>query len=94
MVLKNLGCNVCRSQATFALRDWAAAKLKQEQNIDPAVTKEAFTRLCRKSISDLALDDSVRVDGRSVEDIREISCEVDLHKPLHGSALFQRQAYF
>lgn len=29
-------------------------------------------------------------DGRKLEELRKISCEVDLYKPLHGSALFQR----
>lgn len=31
-----------------------------------------------------------RCDGRNLDDLRNISCEVDLYKPLHGSALFQR----
>lgn len=31
-----------------------------------------------------------RCDGRKLEELRKISCEVDLYKPLHGSALFQR----
>ncbi|XP_023225485.1 polyribonucleotide nucleotidyltransferase 1, mitochondrial-like [Centruroides sculpturatus] len=29
-------------------------------------------------------------DGRELTDIRDISCSVDLFRPLHGSALFQR----
>ena len=31
-----------------------------------------------------------RCDGRSLSDLRDISCQVDLFKPLHGSSLFQR----
>ncbi|CAG0919933.1 unnamed protein product [Notodromas monacha] len=31
-----------------------------------------------------------RCDGRSVEEVRPIHCEVDLYSPLHGSSLFQR----
>ncbi len=31
-----------------------------------------------------------RCDGRKVEDLRPITCEVDLFNPLHGSSLFQR----
>ncbi|KAG8292454.1 Polyribonucleotide nucleotidyltransferase 1, mitochondrial [Homalodisca vitripennis] len=31
-----------------------------------------------------------RCDGRALDQLRAISCEVDLYKPLHGSALFQR----
>lgn len=32
----------------------------------------------------------VRCDGRELTALRDISCDVDLFKPLHGSALFQR----
>lgn len=31
-----------------------------------------------------------RCDGRELTALRNISCDVDLFKPLHGSALFQR----
>ena len=31
-----------------------------------------------------------RCDGRSLKQLRDINCKVDLFKPLHGSALFQR----
>ncbi|MCL2007808.1 MAG: polyribonucleotide nucleotidyltransferase [Treponema sp.] len=38
----------------------------------------------------LILDKGLRVDGRGVEDIREINCEIGLLKRTHGSALFTR----
>lgn len=31
-----------------------------------------------------------RCDGREINELRDISCQVDLFQPLHGSALFQR----
>lgn len=31
-----------------------------------------------------------RCDGRELTAVRNISCDVDLFQPLHGSALFQR----
>ena len=31
-----------------------------------------------------------RCDGRSLDALRPISCDVDLFKPLHGSAVFKR----
>ena len=31
-----------------------------------------------------------RCDGRKLSELRNISCQTDLFKPLHGSALFQR----
>lgn len=29
-------------------------------------------------------------DGRKLNELRPISCDIDLFKPLHGSSLFQR----
>ena len=50
----------------------------------------AFTQLSRKVVAEKATQENVRVDGRQSDDLRPIGCQVDLHKPLHGSALFQR----
>lgn len=36
------------------------------------------------------LDDGVRADGRGVDDIRDINCEIDILPRAHGSALFTR----
>lgn len=40
-----------------------------------------------KSYKDL---NNFRCDGREINELRDISCQVDLFQPLHGSALFQR----
>lgn len=31
-----------------------------------------------------------RCDGRAINELRDIECQVDLFQPLHGSAFFQR----
>ena len=80
-----------RDRATFAVRDTAIQQLKSTYpNANPALFYEAFTKLSRKMIADFALDQGYRVDGRGKDDLRQIGCAVDLHEPLHGSALFQR----
>ena len=38
----------------------------------------------------LVIESGIRVDGRNDSQLRNINCQVDLHEPLHGSALFQR----
>lgn len=38
----------------------------------------------------MVIDSNIRCDGRGLEDFRPITCETDLYKVLHGSALFQR----
>lgn len=36
------------------------------------------------------LEDNIRCDGRDFDGLRKISCDVDMFKPLHGSALYTR----
>ncbi|XP_067277532.1 polyribonucleotide nucleotidyltransferase 1, mitochondrial isoform X2 [Pseudorasbora parva] len=51
---------------------------------------EAFNRFSREIFRNLVLQEYRRCDGRDLTSLRNISCEVDVFKPLHGSALFQR----
>ncbi len=44
----------------------------------------------RSAMRRRVLDDGVRVDGRGVDDIRDITCDVGLLPRVHGSALFTR----
>jgi len=52
--------------------------------------KKAYEELVKKSVRTSILKDHYRVDGRGVDDIRDITCEVDIASRLHGSALFTR----
>lgn len=49
-----------------------------------------FKGLEKASMRRRVLDDGVRADGRGVDDIRDITCEVGLLPRAHGSALFTR----
>ena len=68
---------VCRTRGTHP--DWEAAKIS-----------EAFSVVSSEMVRDLIFDENICVDGRGLADIRPISCQVNLHHPLHDSALFQR----
>lgn len=57
---------------------------------DAAVIMEAFNSKTKELFRELIFEDNSRCDGRGLDDLRNISCEIDLHRPLHGSALFQR----
>lgn len=57
---------------------------------DPSIIQEIFSRNCRQIFRDLIFENDVRCDGRNLDNLRKINCQVDLHKPLHGSSLFQR----
>lgn len=51
---------------------------------------ESFNTVSKEVFRNLVLNEYKRCDGRELTALRNISCSVDLFKPLHGSALFQR----
>jgi polyribonucleotide nucleotidyltransferase len=50
----------------------------------------AFRALTKKLVRERIIRDRVRIDGRGVTDIRQLSAEVDVVPRVHGSALFER----
>ena len=52
--------------------------------------KSAFEEALKKVVRTRILERGVRPDGRGVQDIREIWCEVDFSPRAHGSGLFTR----
>jgi polyribonucleotide nucleotidyltransferase len=50
----------------------------------------AFRALNKKLVRQRILTDGVRIDGRGLRDIRQLSAEVDVLPRVHGSALFER----
>jgi len=52
--------------------------------------KEAFYKIQKKTIRDMVLSDSVRLDGRKFDEVRPIWTEVDYLPSAHGSAIFNR----
>ncbi|KAF6037154.1 PNPT1 [Bugula neritina] len=68
----------------------AAESNENLSNVSPSVISTAFSNLSKDVMRDVILDQQVRPDGRPLDRVRPISCEVDVLKPLHGSSLFQR----
>lgn len=52
--------------------------------------KQAFEELIRQFVRASILEKHFRVDGRGLDDVRDITCEIDLLPRVHGSALFTR----
>jgi polyribonucleotide nucleotidyltransferase len=52
--------------------------------------KKAFEQIIKKFVRQAILHNHHRVDGRGLDDIREITCEIDILPYVHGSALFTR----
>ena len=53
-------------------------------------TSEILSKLEKKAMRKMILEDSKRLDGRGLTDIRPIACEIGLLPRAHGSALFTR----
>lgn len=51
---------------------------------------EAFEVLMKEAMREHVIETGVRIDGRGLDDIRELSAEVGLLPRVHGSALFSR----
>ncbi|HWC79174.1 MAG TPA: polyribonucleotide nucleotidyltransferase [Pseudonocardiaceae bacterium] len=50
----------------------------------------AFRALTKKLVRQRILRDKIRIDGRGITDIRQLSAEVEVVPRAHGSALFER----
>jgi polyribonucleotide nucleotidyltransferase len=57
---------------------------------DVSLISDEFNRVTIGTFREFVLEENIRCDGRGFDDLRKISCEVDVFKPLHGSALFTR----
>ncbi|XP_059475161.1 polyribonucleotide nucleotidyltransferase 1, mitochondrial-like [Neocloeon triangulifer] len=78
-------------------RDEAVAQLRTdviEKVVDDSANYnfavDSFNKVFKETFRSLIFEENTRCDGRSLTQIRPISTQVDLYKPLHGSALFQR----
>lgn len=76
-----------RDEAISAVRE---ELLKECPDSDPSILNEAFNHAVKFTYRQMLKETQIRCDGRRLDELRPIECKVDLHKPLHGSALFQR----
>ena len=80
-----------KADAIRTLRDQAQAELVPDEEVEGALAAfhKAWHDLEEKVIREQILS-GVRSDGRGLQELRDIHCQVDLLPRLHGSALFQR----
>ena len=66
------------------------AQFTEENPVDQAMVKRYYHEVHKEAARRLVLDDNIRLDGRSPDEIRPILCEIDPLPATHGSALFTR----
>ena len=84
-----------REDSLARVKDELKAHLQQEWGEEAfanasAEISPAFKDLQKKIMRERVLNEGVRLDGRGVEDIRQLQSEVGLVPRAHGSSLFQR----
>ena len=65
-------------------------ELSQESEIDIKKLSSSLGKLQKKVVREKILDSKIRIDGRKIDEVRQIECETGLLPRAHGSALFTR----
>ncbi|KAL0113419.1 hypothetical protein PUN28_012523 [Cardiocondyla obscurior] len=82
---------ISRDKAVNDLRNNVIETLRNDNaDLNVKLAENIFGKLVKNIFRTLILEKDVRCDGRQTHSLRDISCQVDLFNPLHGSALFQR----
>jgi polyribonucleotide nucleotidyltransferase len=74
------------ADATAVIMERLSGEFPERASEVKAAVKSITKKLVRRRI----VDEGLRIDGRSVNEIRPLSAEIDLFPMTHGSALFQR----
>jgi polyribonucleotide nucleotidyltransferase len=79
-----------RAKAISAITERALEALAEEYPEKEAYIASVVESLVKKSLRESILKENKRADGRALDEIRPISCEVGVLPRTHGSALFTR----
>jgi len=82
-----------REEALTKLKDELDQVLKEDNEVTKEMREQApliLERLLDEEAKRLVLAENIRVDGRAMDEIRPISCQVGVLPRTHGSALFNR----
>ncbi len=79
-----------RESATDELKASVLADLAEKFEGRQGEVSAAFRSVTKKVVRKRIVNDKVRIDGRGLEDIRQLAAEVEVLPRVHGSALFER----
>lgn len=79
-----------REGAIFEVKERLIERLAEDYPEQVAEIDEVLEKLLKKQIRKMILEQGVRPDGRKIDELREIKCEVGLLPRVHGSGLFSR----
>lgn len=79
-----------REEATETLLAQVKEELAEKLDDREKEITGAFRALTKKVVREKILTEGVRIDGRGLRDIRQLSAEVEVLPRVHGSAIFER----
>ncbi|MFQ3575508.1 MAG: polyribonucleotide nucleotidyltransferase [Cytophagales bacterium] len=79
-----------RSQNFKSVYEEFIASLPEDHGYDSFLMKKYYHDIEKEAARNLVLDERIRLDGRKLDEIRPIWCEVAYLPSSHGSALFTR----
>ncbi|MDQ0691746.1 polyribonucleotide nucleotidyltransferase [Arthrobacter sp. W4I7] len=79
-----------RNDASDALKDEVTAALASQFEGREKELSAAFRSVTKQVVRQRILKDQVRIDGRGLTDIRQLTAEVEVLPRVHGSAIFER----
>ncbi len=68
----------------------AVEKFEEKYPESEKLLKSTFDDTIKESMRSMILRDSVRIDNRSMDEVREITCEIGVLPRTHGSSIFTR----
>ncbi|WP_426766622.1 polyribonucleotide nucleotidyltransferase [Pseudarthrobacter sp. 1G09] len=79
-----------RDVASDALKDETVASLAGQFEGREKELSAAFRSVTKQVVRQRILKDQIRIDGRGLTDIRQLTAEVEVLPRVHGSAIFER----
>ena len=79
-----------RRDAISAIKDALFEHLGEDHEDDAAHIKSIIGDIEKREVRSMIINENIRLDGRGMDDIRNIDCEVSFLPRAHGSALFTR----
>ncbi|MDQ0924158.1 polyribonucleotide nucleotidyltransferase [Pseudarthrobacter sp. W1I19] len=79
-----------RNDASDALKDEVTASLSAQFDGREKELSAAFRSVTKQVVRQRILKDQIRIDGRGLTDIRQLTAEVEVLPRVHGSAIFER----
>ncbi|WP_306919692.1 MULTISPECIES: polyribonucleotide nucleotidyltransferase [unclassified Arthrobacter] len=79
-----------RNDASDALKDEVTSSLAGQFEGRDKELSAAFRSVTKQVVRQRILKDQIRIDGRGLTDIRQLTAEVEVLPRVHGSAIFER----